>query len=151
MSPTTNLVMKRKLLRYCLAALVVVAACGSDNAGPMPDAAPAPTYTELYTKYFAMGTPGHCADTGVGGVGCHADALSSGWACGADKDTCYNGMVGIGIIDPGTPKASTIGDPASSPLRWINPNGPMPFDMPVPFDEGRDAIKAWVAAGAQNN
>jgi len=147
MSPTTNLVMKRNVLRYCIAALVVVAACGSDSGGPTPDAAPAPTYSELYTKYFAVGTPGHCANTG----GCHSDALSSGWACGADKDTCYNGMVSSGIIDPGTPKASTIGDPTMSILRWVSPNGIMPFDAIMEFPEGRDAIKAWVAAGAQNN
>ena len=144
MSPTTNLVMKRKLLRFCLAAFVVLAACGSDQATPD---APAPTYTELYMKYFAVGTPGHCAQTG----GCHSDALASGWACGADKDTCYNGMVSIGIIDPATPKASTIADPVNSPLRWFNPTGPMPQDALMPFPAGRDAIKAWVAAGAQNN
>ncbi len=148
MPPTTNLVMKRNVLRYCLAALVVVAACGSDSGGPTPDAAPAPTYTELYTKYFAVGTPGHCAN-----ALCHADA-SNGWACGADKDTCYNGMAtipGFTMINPSNPKASVIADPASSPLLWVNVNGFMPEDALMPFPEGRDAIKAWVAAGAQNN
>jgi hypothetical protein len=138
--------MKRKLLRSCLAALVMVAACGSDQATPD---APAPTYTELYMKYFAVGTPGHCANTG----GCHSDALASGWACGADKNTCYNGMAtipGLALIDPSNPKASLIADPANSPLRWVSPNGFMPADALMPFPEGRDAIKAWVAAGAQN-
>jgi len=140
MSSTTNLVMKRKLLRYGLAALVMIAGCGMDNGDP------APTYTELYAMYFAVGTPGHCAT-----AMCHADALASGWACGADKNTCYNGMVSIGIIDPTTPRASTIADPANSPLRWFNPNGIMPQDALMPFPEGRDAIKAWVDAGAKND
>ena len=147
MSSTTNLVKKRKLLRYGLAALVAVAACGSDS-GMTPDAGPAPTYTELYTKYFAVGTPGHCAN-----AMCHADA-SNGWACGADKNTCYNGMAtipGFPVIDTANPKASLIASPTGSPLRWVNPTGPMPQDALMPFPEGRDAIKAWVAAGAQNN
>ncbi len=145
MSSTTNLVMKRNALRYGLAALVVVAACGSDGGGSTPDAGPPPTYSELYTKYFAVGTPGHCSM-----ATCHADS-QNGWTCGTTKDMCYAGMVSIGIINPSNPKTSTIGDPANSPLRWINPNGIMPFDMPMAFPEGRDAIKAWVAAGAQNN
>ena len=146
-----NPTMERKVLRCCLAALVVVAGCGSDSA--MPDAAgcsppagsTAPTYTQLFTRYFAPGTPGHCATSS-----CHLDA-SNGWACGTTKDTCYAGMLSIGLINPGNPKASTIGDPRSSPLRWINLNGPMPQDAVMPFDEGRDAILAWVAACAQND
>ena len=123
----------------------MVAACGSDNGGATPDAAPAPTYTELYTKYFAVGTPGHCAMST-----CHADSLN-GWTCGADKNTCHNGRVSIGSINPSNPKASSIGDQVMSILQWINPNGIMPFDAIMPFPEGGDAIKAWVAAGAQNN
>ena len=43
MPSTTNLAMTLVLL---------VAACGTDAA------APAPTYSELYTRYFALGTPG---------------------------------------------------------------------------------------------
>jgi hypothetical protein len=150
MSPITNVVMKRQALRAVLAALVLVAACGgSDN--PAPDAGPcmpsntAPTYTDLYTKYFAAGMPGHCATSG-----CHLDAVN-GWACGTDKDTCYTGMVGIGLIDPANPLASRIGDPQTSQLSWINVNGFMPLDAVAPFPEGRDAILAWVAACAQNN
>lgn len=144
MSPTTNLMRERKVIRYWLAALVVVAACGSDTSAP--DAGgPPPTYSELYTKYFAADTPGHCAN-----AECHFDNRN-GWACGPNKDTCYTGMVGVSIINPANPKSSVIGDPASSPLRWINPNGPMPQDTPMPFPEGRAAILAWVAAGAQNN
>jgi hypothetical protein len=136
MSRTTNLVI----------GLLVVAACGSDTAGPAPDAA-APTYTELFTRYFAPGTRGHCATDS-----CHAGPNFNIWLCGTDKDTCYSGMVTMaGLINPSNPKASLIADPANSPLSWINPNGPMPQDAAGPFPEGRDAILAWVAAGAQNN
>jgi hypothetical protein len=151
MSPTTNLEWKRLALRSCLAVLALVAACGSDSAMPSPDAGPdpgpPPTYTELYTKYFAAGTPGHCA-----AAGCHLDSVN-GWTCGTNKNTCYMGMVGVGaeIIDPVNPKASVIGDPKNSPVVWVNPSGNMPNDAVAPFPEGRAAILAWVAAGAQNN
>ena len=152
MSPIKNLVRERKILRYCLAALVVVAACGTDSSSPdasgacvPPQNSTAPTYSDLYTRYFATGTPGHCANTE-----CHADDRN-GWACGPNKNTCYAGMVGIGIINTADPKASTIGDPRKSPLNWVNVAGPMPQDAVMPFPEGRDAILAWVAACAQNN
>src|ERR1041384_7796500 len=98
----------------------MVAACGSDgaepDAGTCTASSTAPTYTQLFTRYFAPGTPGHCATDG-----CHLDD-SNGWACGTTRDTCYAGMLGIGLIDPKTPRASAIGDPKNSPLRWINPN-----------------------------
>jgi hypothetical protein len=154
MSPTTNTVMGAQLMAH-LVALALVAGCGS---GSGTDAAPdaiakvcnpgnvAPTYTQLYTKYFAVGTPGHCAT-----AECHADPRHNIWLCGPTKDTCYNGMVSVGLIDPANPGASRIGDPKNSPLNWVNPNGPMPQDNPKPFPEGRDAILAWVAACAKNN
>ena len=137
---------------------MLVAACGS-SGGTAPDAAApdaavkcvppnntAPTYTELYTKYFALGTPGHCATPG-----CHDDPDHTVWLCGKTKDSCYAGMVNIGLINPSNPTTSLIGNSTSSDLSWVNPNGPMPFDGPGPFPEGRDAVLAWVAACAQNN
>lgn len=144
----------RRVAPRWLAALVVVAACGMDNAVPGDAVAPcvpptsgtAPTYSELYTKYFAPNTPGHCATTA-----CHLDAVQ-GWACGLTKNTCYEGMVGVGIIDTKIPTASPIADPRGSVLSWINPQGgTMPQDARGPFPEGAAAITAWVAACAQNN
>ena len=114
MSPTTNLAMTLVLL---------VAACGSDTAGPPPtDAAgPPPTYSELYTRYFAPGTPGHCAK-----AGCHGDPNHAIWLCGTTKDTCYAGMASpdAGLINTAVPRASLSADPTNSPLSRVNPFGP---------------------------
>ena len=141
-------------------AAACMAACGgsSGNAGPDagPDAAArqcisdptAPTYTELYANYFAVGKPGHCATQH-----CHNGADFNIWLCGDDKDTCYRGMTSkaAGLIDVTNPLDSLIIDTANSPLSWFNPNGPMPQDTPGPFPEGRDAILKWVNACALNN
>jgi hypothetical protein len=165
---TSRLVLRRAAaLGSCLAAVLMVAACGggSDNEpdanpGPTPDAPPvtidapaacnpanpAPTYTELYTKYFAAGKPGHCAT-----AGCHSDPDHTTWLCGPNKESCYAGMVGQGLISMANPIASIISDPKRSPIRWVNPNGGMPADSSEAFNEGRDAIIAWVGACAQNN
>ena len=153
--PTPNIATRSQ--RALLVLLVSLAACGSDSPGPSPgpDAAPgcvpppgntAPTYTQLFARYFAPGTPGHCANDN-----CHNGQFNT-WQCGFTKDSCYRGMATMGgLINTSNPTASVIGDPRNSPLSWINPNGPMPFDTPGPFPEGRDAILAWVAACAQNN
>ena len=106
----------------------------------------APTYTELFDQFFAKGKPGHCA-TG----GCHANPGFNEWLCGDTKDSCYTGMVEVGLVNPTDPAASLIGNTTQSPLSWINPTGNMPFDAPGPFPAGRDAILAWVAACARND
>jgi hypothetical protein len=122
--------------------LVLLAACGTDTAEPPP------TYSELYARYFAPGTPGHCATDG-----CHGGKTYNIWLCGTTKDTCYAGMTSpeAGLINTAVPRLSLIADPRSSPLSWFNPNGPMPYDKPGPFPEGRDAIQAWIFAGAPND
>ena len=133
MLPTTNLAM---------ILVVLAAACGTDTAEPPP------TYRELYARYFAPGTPGHCAM-----AGCHSDPNYVIWICGTTSDTCYTGMTSpeSGLINTAVPRLSLIADPVNSPLSWVNPNGPMPFDHPGAFPEVRDAILAWIAAGALNN
>jgi hypothetical protein len=111
------------------------------------DAGPALTYTQLFAQFFAPGTPGHCAT-----AGCHADPDHNVWLCGTTKDSCYPGMVGVGLIDVAHPEHSMIADPTLSPLTWIDPaGGNMPFDAPGQNAAGRAAILNWVAAGAQNN
>lgn len=138
--------------------LILVTACNSAEraaAGtsdmalpPLPnDLGPALTYSELFAQVFAPGKPGHCAT-----AGCHADPGHNVWLCGTDKTSCYAGMVQVGLIDPAHPQQSLIADPTRSPLTWFNPaGGNMPFDGPAASTFGRDAIRAWVAAGAQNN
>lgn len=102
-----------------------------------------PTYDELFETYFAPGKPGHCAT-----AGCHNDPGHNVWLC-SNADTCYEGMVDVGLIDPGDPKHSEIADPARSPLTWFNPKGGnMPLDAQGENAEGRAAIEAWLAAGA---
>ena len=117
------------------------------NDAGQPDAGPAPTYTELFNRFFAPGTPGHCAT-----MGCHADPGHDEWLCGTTKDACYTGMVQEGLIDKTHPEKSPIADPMRSPLTWVNSaGGDMPLDAKGDNAAARDAITAWVAAGAQNN
>lgn len=151
-----------------LAALVALLACEGCGATPgtqadattPPDPAPtampaascppaagtAPTYAQLFEQYFAKGTPGHCAN-----AGCHASPGFNEWLCGDTKDSCYQGMVQVGLINPEKPQASLIGSPSQSPLSWLNATGNMPFDATGPFPAGRDAILAWVAGCAPND
>ena len=152
--------MKRIVVLVALGALALCQGCGSadptpvdpspPDAGPAPCAPPAdgtaPTYRELFARYFAPGTPGHCA-TGH----CHASPEFNVWLCGDTKDSCYTGMVQVGLISPKNPAASLLGNALQSPLTWVSPTGNMPFDAPGPFAPGRDAIVAWVAACAQND
>jgi len=139
-------------MRTALLCLVggLLVSCGSQAADPPPashSADPAPTYTELFDTFFAPGTPGHCAT-----AGCHADPGHNVWLCGKTKESCYQGMVGVGLIDVAHPSASAIADPSLSPLTWIDPaGGTMPFDAPGPNAAGRDAIVAWVAGGAKDD
>jgi hypothetical protein len=110
------------------------------------DASAAPSYEELFTTYFDKGTPGHCATSG-----CHADPGHNVWSC-VNKDTCYQGMVDVGLIDIAEPTRSEIADSKRSPLTWINPaGGNMPLDAQGDNEAAREAIKAWVAAGAAND
>jgi hypothetical protein len=61
-------------------------------------------------------------------------------------------MIEIGLIDPTDPTHSEIADPKLSPLTWINPaGGTMPFDAQGDNEAGREAIQAWVAAGAAHD
>jgi hypothetical protein len=148
--------MRTFIAAVALTAACLWCACGSttyatsppDQALPSPsDFGPALTYTQLFAQFFAPGTPGHCAT-----AGCHADPGHNVWLCGTSKDTCYPGMVQVGLVNPSRPQQSPIADPTLSPLTWIDPaGGNMPFDAPGPNPAGADAIRAWVAAGAQNN
>jgi hypothetical protein len=62
-------------------------------------------------------------------------------------------MLQMELIDPAHPGKSVLIDPARSPLSWFNSaGGNMPLDMPGAEDEeAREAIRAWVAAGARDD
>ena len=144
----TGSITRRTLL---LAALTTACSASPDPSGsgtqPSVDGAKAPSYSELFDAYFALGTPGHCAT-----AGCHADPNHTVWRCGPTKDDCYAGMSEIGLIDAANPAHSAIVDPHRSPLAWINPaGGNMPLDAPGANDGAADALRAWVEAGAQND
>jgi hypothetical protein len=116
------------------------------GGGGPPDLEPPPSYTTLFDTLFDVGTPGHCAT-----AGCHADPGHPVWLCGTTKERCYQGMVGAGLVSTTDPMRSLIADPANSPLSWINPNGPMPFDGAGPNPTARAMIVEWVAAGAHDD
>ena len=112
------------------------------------------TWTYVYTTYFAGtttgATAGHCSE-------CHASTLA-GFACGADKDSCYAGLVSAGKITPATPTASPLADPEQSPLAWFGrPTTPpgvvafMPTDLVVRNAPAVAALCGWVQAGAHDD
>ncbi|HXU63931.1 MAG TPA: malectin domain-containing carbohydrate-binding protein [Polyangia bacterium] len=117
--------------------------------------APQPTsWTYVYNTYFAGtttgSTAGHCSE-------CHASALA-GFTCGADKDSCYTGLVGAGQITPASPGTSPMADPERSPLAWFGrPTPPpgvlafMPTDLVVRNPPAVAAVCGWVQAGARDD
>jgi hypothetical protein len=141
-----------------LALTVASVGCGATlRRDPRPDpiasapcvprtGASAPTYSELFASYFAAGTPGHCA-----AAHCHGTVGTNVWLCGDSADSCYRGMVRVGLIDAKNPTHSAIADAARSPLSWVSSSGDMPADAAGSMPEARDAIGAWVAACAPND
>ena len=111
-------------------------------------------WTYVYNTYFAgtttTATAGHCSE-------CH-NATLSGFACGPDKDTCYNGLVTAGKITPATPTSSPLADPEQSPLAWFGrPTTPpgvvafMPTDLVVRNAPAVAALCGWVQSGARDD
>ncbi len=148
--------MKQSIVTLAVA-LAFTACSGADRQPPgsypqreaacVPAANPsAPSYAELYARYFAVGTPGHCA-----AAHCHGAPGANVWSCGDSPATCYDGMARAGLIDRENPSASSLADPQRSPLLWINPSGDMPLDESTPLPAARDAILAWVAECAPDD
>jgi hypothetical protein len=111
-------------------------------------------WTYVYNTYFAgtttSATAGHCSE-------CHASTLA-GFACGADKDSCYTGLVSAGKITPANPTASPLADSEQSPLAWFGrPTTPpgviafMPTDLVVRNAPAVAALCGWVQAGARDD
>jgi hypothetical protein len=98
------------------------------DSGPPPAA---PTWSSIYSKYFASGTIGHCSS-------CHSQSSSA--------SSLYTWMKGKGYIN-GT--GSTIVSSSSSDISWFG--GSMPPQGPSSEPAAALDMKAWVAAGAANN
>jgi hypothetical protein len=146
-----------------LVPFVVATGCsGGDIAGPSPEAPPSPglapaappvkggdvpadpaaSWDALYARYFAPGTIGHC-----GNAACHLNERS-GFACGTTAQSCLDGLVAVGVLDPYDPASSELGDPESSPLSWFGNDGAMPKDAPHQDAEAAGAVTRWLRAGA---
>ena len=136
---------------------------GAQDAGPLPmltcgtvdgGTAQPTNWTYVFNTYFAgttvSSTAGHCQE-------CHT-TTEGGFTCGADKDSCYTGLVASGKITPDAGTSSPIGDPNKSMLAWfdnpVNPPGVlafMPSDLAVRNSRAVAAVCGWVAAGARND
>lgn len=96
-------------------------------------AAPVPTWTAIYARYFAPGTAGGCASTSA----CHAKTMS-------DAPSTYSWLAQRGYITGS--RSALVGN--NSCLRWFGGN------MPPHPSRNEDAVRdlqAWVAAGAAND
>jgi hypothetical protein len=105
-------------------------------SGCNPSAAPAtaPTFTQLYTKYFAPGAAVDCAT----GATCHGEfnTVQGGW-----QYLVKNQMVGM------TPPALT--DPNLSCLTWYGGN--MPETGTTCNPQAVADLNAWATAGGKDN
>ncbi len=116
---------------------------GQDAAVPVHMPVNAPTWTTIYSSYFAPGTLGHCS-----GGSCHSNAVGN-FLCGNSKASCYQGLVNAGLISTNDPTSSRIAG-ATSPLTWFGQGGDMPTGGSANPTAAAD-VAAWVSAGAQNN
>jgi hypothetical protein len=112
---------------------------------PLADGGPAPTWTQIYTRYFGPGSLGHCSD-----ANCH---LKEGdrFMCGTTKEQCYQGLLLRDLLDLKTPAKSRLVNRLRSPLAWYGGAGKMPPDAIKVNQTAADEIDAWVHAGAKNN
>jgi hypothetical protein len=117
----------------------------SDDAASVPDSNPpactvsatAPTWSALYTNYFANGTVGNCA-----AVACHTEMPSAG--------VMYT-WLGTQTKDCGPPNClASIANATDSVLSWYG-GGAMPVNGPLSEPQATCDLNAWAAAGAKNN
>ena len=104
------------------------------------------TWTELYNTVFGPSGGASC----VKGGGCHTSTIS-GFKCGSDKNTCYNGLVSYGMVQPGGSAAySSIASPGGSPLCGTL-GGNMPKGGGCITASELANLKSWLSTGAPNN
>lgn len=92
---------------------------------------PSPTWSSIYSKYLAGGTPGDCYP-------CHSQMST------ASKS--YSWLKQKGYIN-GT--SSALVNASRSCLSWYGGN--MPPQGPTSLSAAKTDMNAWAAAGAQNN
>ena len=104
------------------------------------------TWTDLYTTVFGPTGTSSCNKTG----GCHI-TTQSGFKCGTTKTSCYNGLVAVGMINPGPhASASKLVDPNQSPLCGSLGGGMPKFGTCINAAELAD-LKSWLASGAADD
>jgi hypothetical protein len=109
------------------------------------------SWSYIYATYFANGSAGHC-----GNAGCHSAARAN-FVC-ATQAGCYTSLtanntnVGGQLVNPRSPSASVMLDPANSPIYWFNEaGGNMPEGALAPNAAAKAEIAAWINAGAPND
>lgn len=106
------------------------------TTNPTPDSGTTqpttPTWSSIYTKYLAGGTPGNCKTS------CHSQMSSATKA--------YSWLQTRGYISGAS---SALIDPSQSCLSWYG--GSMPPSGPTSLPAAKTDMAAWVAAGAPNN
>ena len=97
---------------------------GAGGAGA-DGATPAPTWTDLYSRYFGPNTPGHCGR-------CHRNG------CELNKNACYQWFA--------RKKQFPL---QTSRLTWFG--GDMPKDNLAPNPQAELDMTAWQTSGGENN
>jgi hypothetical protein len=145
--------------------LLADAGSGSTTTNDLPDAGMV-TWTELYDSYFAPTAQASC--TAIAGE-CHGavgdlGVISSGYVCGATKDSCWAGMMASALpaypallpVGGSTSPTTTVLYKALHPV-GVNNAGQMPQSSAdggmgyqfTPLDLAR--VAAWIDQGAAND
>lgn len=120
-------------LNFQVSVEVSYSACVKD------DEPPAKKFSELFQVYFAGGTAGDCVN-----AGCHGKSGNSApFFGGTDSDHMYDWLAGKS-------KLTTLGDPASSRLRWCSTTsgGHMPANSNAAPMNVCTELQAWASHGA---
>jgi hypothetical protein len=111
--------------------------CIKDDEPDPPPPPPPKTWSEVYTTYFAAGTPGNC-------TGCHMNQPGRP-NFGSSAATMWSALSTDGYL-PGGAKTRI-----DFVLRWCTATGTMPKNNPAENAAGCAAVQSWLNAGALNN
>jgi hypothetical protein len=119
------------------------------------------TFTSLYADFFGPKGNANCAKNPGkchGGPSEPGTQSSNGFMCVPDQDGCYKGLIGGGLVVPGSDDPSAGPNALTHHLRHVDPStGLQSGDMPL-APSGRvfspaelQRVIDWIDAGAQNN